>query len=153
MTEHRIVVEVELGVNGKYAPVGGYDQRIDFRQRAVVFLKGAAQVFDERRDRSDKRAVKVQPVCYPSSLKRLEAQHGINHCAQDFLRTAVGNLLDFHATGLACDDDHTLGSAVYNYAEIQLFGDVYRLFNEHLAYGNTFRSSLECDQICAENGI
>ena len=72
MAEHRVVVEVDLGVNGKYAPVAGYDQRIDLRQRAVVLLKCAAKVFDESRNRSDKRAIKVQPVGDAPSLKWLK---------------------------------------------------------------------------------
>ena len=150
MAEHRVVVEVELGVGSEKAAVLRDDEGVDLDEGAVMFEKQVVELRHHRRRGPDLVDGDVQRVGDLAGLIRQQAEHGVDGNADDLLRRLLCHLLDVHATRLARHHDDPSGGPVDNHPDVQFALDLKRLLHEYRPDGHALRPGLVRDEVRAD---
>ncbi len=152
MTEQRIRIEVELGVERQNPAVAGENERIDLRQRCIAVDEGAVQPLHEF-TRFGQGAVGHADLAGDGiGIGVGQAGHRIDRDLVDLLRRVRGHLLDFHSTLGTGHEGHALRAAIDHHPDVQLLADVGALLHQEPFDQAAFRACLVGDQRHAEDG-
>ena len=130
MAEERVVVEVDLGVEGEELVVLGGDEGIDLEQRGVGFDEGLVEALEERDRLVDLRGLEAEREGQLARLPCAEADGRVDGLLEDGLGSLGGDLFDLHAAGLRGHEDQLAGGAVEHDAEVELAVDGGGFFDE-----------------------
>jgi hypothetical protein len=125
-------------------------QRVDLQHRRIERREGAVAGQDGLGRLFDLGALEAQREGDLASLKGLHADGGLDRLADDALRLARRDLLDFHAARRGRDDHHPFGFSVEHEAQIDLLGDGGRLLDIEAIDGLSLRPGLVGDQSLAQ---
>src|SRR6185437_12635455 len=142
MPVQRVVVQVDLGVERHQRVFRGQDQRVDLGQRAVERHVGARQAghdLDRAVQRSRRQA---QAKGELAGLVSFEAGIGVERGLQDRGRVLGRDLFDLHAARRRGHEHRLARPAVQHDAQVQLAGNVRRLFDQDLAHLAPLRAGL-----------
>ena len=130
MAEERIIVEVDLGVEGEELVVFGCDKGVDLDQRGVGFDVGLVKAQKELDGVVNLRRFETQRKGQLARLPTAKADGRIDRLLEDGLGCFGGHLLDLHAAGLRGHEDQLACGAIENDAEIEFAVDGSALFDE-----------------------
>ncbi len=151
MTEERVVVEVDLGVESDNRLLGRDDERIDLHERAVVFHEQPVEVLDHGRKALDRCRRQIEPEGELPAVVALKPEQRIDKNLDDLLRSLGSYVLNVHAAGLAGHNDDFGRRSVGNDAEIKFLGNVQPLLHQQLAHQASLRAGLMGDEGHAED--
>ena len=151
MTEQRVGVEVELGVQRHQVALGVAVQGVDFHQRRVGVHVALVDLGEDVYGLVDGLAFQTNGSRHLARLRFGDAGQWVDHLGDDLLGGGVGHFFNVHAAFARSDQGHLLGGAVGHQRHIQLVLDVGAVFDVQAAYLLAFSASLVGDQLHAEN--
>ncbi len=142
MTKHRVVVEVDLGVDREKLPFLRDHQRIDLRQRRVRFQGDFREVHHQLGSFAGHLIFEAQLVGEIARLISLQAQKRMKRLLQHFFRRLPGDLFDIHAA--LCRGDHRdrVAAAIDGDSQVIFPGDVDAGRDDQHRYGHALRPGL-----------
>src|SRR5260370_35879934 len=96
MTEQRVIVKRQLGVESEQPPVRATNERIDLHQRSVRFQERAIKTGQELHRRTDLRRLQPQRKRKLARLERLQPHAWIDVLLTSRFEPFVGELLKIH---------------------------------------------------------
>ena len=132
MAVERVVVQVDLGVNGLQRALGVDDQRVDLGERAIVVHERLIEAAGDGAERPQQPAGQVERKGRLAHLEVLQTQQRIGADLDDLLWCRRGDLFDVYAALATGHQGHAPGGAVQHQAEIDFPRDVGRLRHQHL---------------------
>src|SRR5690348_6031922 len=133
MPEHRVVVELNFGVERDQFAVASDDQRIDFEQGSVKFEKGAVNGLEKLNGCADHFRRKAEAKGEFARVICLKARCRVDTLTDDSVGILLGNFLDFHAAGRARHENGRADRAIDEQAEVKLALNVESFFDEQSA--------------------
>jgi hypothetical protein len=151
VTKHRVIVEVDFGVERDEAFVFRQEERVDLHERGVHLLIGFVESLHELRGRVDQVGGQAEAEGEFARLIRAEADGRINRLFENFFGRVRGHLFDVHAARLRRHKHGTPRRAIQHDAEIKFPINRQALFDEQHAHLAPFRPRLVRDESHAEH--
>ena len=151
VAKERVVVEVDLGVEGEELAIVGGDEGIDLDQRGVGFDEGLVEALEEGHRLVDLRGLESQREGQLARLPRAEAHGRVDGLLEDGLGSLGGDFFNLHAAGLRSHEDQLAGGAVEHDAQIELAFNGRGLFDQQPLHLLALGTGLVGDQLHAEN--
>jgi hypothetical protein len=151
VTEQRVRIDVDLGVEREQGCLPRHDQRVDLDEAQVLLDVEAIERRGERLELSDDRALELETEGEVAHLIPLQSRRRVDVDAQNLLGGRGRDLLDLHASGLGGHDDVGRAGAVERDREVELALDGRRLLDEYRAHQDALGRSLGRLELHAEN--
>jgi len=136
MTEHGVVIQIDLGIDGVPLAFGSENPGVDFGQTGVrshesgvKLLHGGCQLAGLLDIVGDQAHAHIHGFVIKQTVT------GIDGELEDELWSILGHLFDFNATFGAGHEQHALAVAVDQHADVVLAGDIHRRRDQHRAHG------------------
>ena len=120
MTEKRVVVQIELGVQGHEPAVGCQQPGIDLDQPCVQPFESAKHREQEVRGRCQQGPAQAQRQCDAARLKSVQTCQGVDALAYDRLRLAGRQILDVHAAARGGHQDGASQRSIDRHGHVHL---------------------------------
>ena len=151
LAEHRVRVDVDLGVERDELAGLGDDERVDLEQRGIALEVDAVQRHQDGLELADLRALEAEAESELAALVGLQPRGGIDVDAQDLLRRVRGHFFDVHAAGGGGDDGHAAALAIQRERQVDLAVDLRAGLDVHRLDGQAFGTGLFGHQPLAEH--
>src|SRR5512133_411724 len=153
VADQAVVIEADLGVQGRDIPLLGHHQRVDLHHGAVLLHKELVEVLEEDDALLEGIAFEPQGEGHLARLEAIETQGRIHGHPDDLLGGLFGDFLDLHTTLGGRQDGDPAGHAVHQEAQVELTLDVHGLGEEHRANLAPLGTGLFGDQLHADHGL
>jgi len=139
VTEQRVGVEVELGVQGHQIAFGVAVQWVDFHQRGVGVHVALVELGEQVNRLVHRATAQTDGSGHLARLRFGDAGQRIDHFGDDFFGGGVGHFLDVHAAFAGGNQGDLLRGAVGDQRHVQFVFDIGAVFNieatDFLAFG------------------
>ena len=142
LAEQRVAVSAQFTVEADQIALLSDNQRVDFNQRQVTLKENGRQAHENFGELLNLLTFQTQFERQFTTLVRHRARQRIE---SDFVNQVWGlfrHFFDFHAAFGGGHKDHAAGAAVNHRAQVQLFTDIGRSFNQNLVNRLTVRICL-----------
>jgi len=120
MTEQRVRIDPDLGIDAHQAAVFEHRQRVDLKERKVVFNKSLVSARHQLGELADLLASQTQRKRHIACLEGLQSYQRIDCDLEDFLGRVVRDFFDFHAALSRGHESHATAGTIDHGAEVKL---------------------------------
>ena len=153
MAEERVVVKVDLRVEGEQLVVLGGDEGIDFDQRGVRIDDRLVQALEEAHRLINLRGLQAQREGQLACLPCAKAHCRVDRLLEDGLRRFSRDLFNLHAAGLRSHKHQLARGAVQHNAQVELAVNRRGLFDKQTLHLLPLRPGLVRHQLHAQDGL
>ena len=150
VAEHGVVVEGDLRIH-RHQPAGlGDHQRVDLREKAVLFQAEAVQVEEQFHAVLADAPLEPQGEGDLARLVGAQPGEGVDGEDVDLFRRLLRHFFDLHPPFGRSDEAVTGGFPVKGDGQVKLPGDLHRLFHQYPPHPEPFGTGLRRHQLPAE---
>mmetsp|Transcript_30542 Transcript_30542/g.76647 ORF Transcript_30542/g.76647 Transcript_30542/m.76647 type:complete len:255 (+) Transcript_30542:208-972(+) len=143
LTEERIVIKVDLGIDSEHTLVVSLHQRVDLNLCGVTVDEEIVKTTHLLLGGSDHLlTLKAHALSQTTRLFRLRPQNHIHTLLVDLFRGVLGYLLNVHATVRAGHHYRTVVGTIHQNGKVELTRELERLSHHHLAHQHTILGCL-----------
>ena len=148
MTEHGVVVKVELGIDGNDLPIGmrcacrGDHQRIDFSERCILGQVERRQFHHGISGLCHLLAAETQIECGLARLECSQSRERVQCHLDDGIGASLSDVLNLHAALGAGDQGIGVSRAVHDDCQVVLLGNIHAGSHQDALHFKAFRRSL-----------
>ena len=132
LAEQRVAVSAQFAVEADQVALLGDHQRVDLDQRQVALKENGRQTHENLGELLNLFTFQTQFERQFTTLVRHRARQRIDGDLVDQVRGLFRHFLDFHAAFGRRHEHHATGATVNNRAQVQLFVNIGRRFNQDL---------------------
>ncbi len=153
MTEQRVVVKADLGVEADQLFILGDDERVHLEQAHVLRGEGPIEVGDQRAHLLLQIGVETERLRQAPHVMRADVCDRIDRDGDDLVRRVVRDLLDVHAAFRGGDDRDARRLTVDQHREIEFLLDRRAVLDIEAVDDLSFRPGLVRHQRRAEDAL